>query len=309
MRWEALLFVGFWAATAAAQGDSEQTGSKRLYDKVLAAAIEREGVDVRDEAKLREDHSTWENAWRVESEHYEVRTTQSRAFALDIAQGLDAMLRNFQSILDTDYLPPKKLPIYVFPNLPEYNKFGEQFGQEHSSYMGAFYSTEHPDRAVATYYVHDYTLMRMWITHAAAHQYIAAAFPQTPPLWVGEGLAAYFEMYWGYNYGIDELARLKSVNRWIPVRRLLTEGIKDYEANGHDRWMELGMLFTYLMWEREDTKATIDERGRVSDGPFVGYLRVVLNGGNPRGLAVHSLLTDDLAQLDEDLQAYEFKRR
>ncbi len=309
MRSRALLLVGFCASAAAAPGDSDAVGSKRLYEKVLADAIAREGAAVREKITLREDHSTWESAWRVESRYYEVRTTHSRAFGLEVAQGLDTMLGHFQSILDVDYAPPAKFPIFIFPSLPEYNAFGEQHGQEHSSFMGAFYSLQHPEKAVATYYLRDHTLLQMWITHAAAHQYVAAAFPRQPPLWVDEGLAAYFSLYWAYGYGVAELERIESTNKWIPLRRLLTDDFKEYEGSAHDRWMELGMLFTYLMWEREDTRSSPDERGRPTEGPFVGYIRVVLNGGNPSGLSVHPLLTTGRDQLEIDFRAHEFAAR
>ena len=50
----------------------------------------------------------------------------------------------------------------------------------------------------------------MQITHSALHQFLAAAFPgRTPPTWINEGLAAYFSIYWDYDWGLSEFERLR----------------------------------------------------------------------------------------------------
>ena len=64
---------------------------------------------------------------------------------------------------------------------------------------------------------------------------------QQLPTWVEEGLAAYFTYwFWAYQYGVDELARMQEVGRWVPLQQLLGESVEDYAADEHARFVELG---------------------------------------------------------------------
>ena len=76
------------------------------------------------------------------------------------------------------------------------------------------------------------------------------------------------------------------------------------DADPHACLTELGMLFAYLLAYREDTR-TPEGADR---GPFVDYLRAVLDGRDTHGTAVHALLTERLDELERDFRAFEFPR-
>ena len=82
-----LLVAGALAAHAAVRASRPPSVASSLYDRSLERHIERTQEKLWDSLELWQDHSTWETAWRVRTEHYEVRTTHSRAFGLQLAQG------------------------------------------------------------------------------------------------------------------------------------------------------------------------------------------------------------------------------
>ena len=66
-----LLFLG-----ALVQGTA--ASETELFDRALERCIDRVQNELERSTELWEDHSTWENAWRVRTEHYEVVTTRGR---------------------------------------------------------------------------------------------------------------------------------------------------------------------------------------------------------------------------------------
>ncbi|MFO0981945.1 MAG: hypothetical protein U1E76_09420 [Planctomycetota bacterium] len=277
----------------------------QLYERAVRKTIEQAAELVQRAATLWEDHSTWDHAWQVRTAHYSVRTTHSRYLANDLAQGLEQMLGHFQRLLATSYAPSEPLAILIFPSLTDYNQFGRQFGQ-HSSIYGSFYADEQPERAVATYYTSNTTLLRMWVTHSAAHQFIDHALRKhAAPTWIEEGLASYFALYWDYRFGVQELARMKRANQLLPLENLLASPLEQYGTNPDGRFLELAMWFTYMLQFREDTKSVEHDDGSVS-APFADYLRLQLEGKSTRGHPVEQLLERQLNELDEEFRDFDF---
>ena len=280
--------------------------SAELYGRTVARALASAQIELLGEIDLWEDHSRWENAWEVASEHYRVQTTHSRYLAASLAEGMETMLGHFQSVLGTDWAPSTPVEIWVFPTLAEYNQFGNANGAQHSSMYGSFHATQHGQQPVATMYTANPTLLRMWITHAAVHQFVSGAFPATPSTAISEGLASYFSLYWDPAYAASEHDRVAKGSLFIPLRQLLADPLQSYVQNADDRFMELGTLFSYLLHHREDTRLGPDNEG--FGGSFAAYLRAVLNGRNVTGMPFDDMLAHDLDELEESYRTFAFPR-
>ena len=279
------------------------------YSKALERAIERAERRVEASLVLWEDHTDPANPWRVVSDHYEVVTNHSWAFGKEVSVYLEEMLVQFQSVLGTDFAPAEPFRILVLADLAAYNAFGDQYGAEHSSFLGSFYAAGHPDQVVATYHNTNGPLSRMWITHSAFHQFRAAAFPQaSPPAWLEEGLACYFGSFGDYAYVRSELLRIRSSSHpdaWIPLSKLITDGVASYGDRFHNRMVELAMLFTYLRIFREGTRTVVD--GEVLlEAPFEEYLALWIRGEDPSGHPLHELFTERLDELEQEFKTYAF---
>lgn len=293
-------------AIAAAQDASPpRTPRPSLYEKALRRALEAAQQRALRDVDVHEDHSTWENAWEAKSDHFVVRTTRSYGEGMQLALGLETMLKTMQETLGIDAAPAQPIRVFVLPDRDAYNQFGNQYGAEHSSFYGSFFADQAPERPVAVAWVDNAPWLRMQVTHSVVHAYLAQVWPNDRPTWIDEGLAAYFSLYWDWNWGTAEFERLKQEKQLVPMRALLRDGIAGYTQNTHARLMQLAMLFDYLLRCREDTRtAGPDERGRAS--PFRDYLQALRTGKEPPA-AVERLL-DDPAQLERDLLAFDFTR-
>jgi hypothetical protein len=271
------------------------TNAQRLVQRANELAEGR----MRGKLEIWTDHSTWEKAWVVHTPHFAVRTTRSHGFGLDIATGLEAMLKNFQSTLATDFVPEQPMVVQIYPDVAAYNAFGTTNGDAHSSFYGSFYAPRHAEKPVAVAWDDNLTLLRMQITHSVLHQYIGALHPNAPAAnWVHEGLAAYFSIYWDYGWGLGEFERLGKAGSLVPLRQLFTDGLPAYD---HAHLIELGMLFYYLLRYREDTRS-VD----ATDAPFRDCVNAILLGRDlPAPFA--KVLADPTA-LDQEFRAYTFPR-
>ena len=296
-------FVLF-AALGAPGGASEGAESPGLYVRCLTRSIERAQLELERDAEVWREHTTWEEAVRGRSEHYELRTTRSRGYGAGLARGLDEMLGHFQYLLGTDYLPTAQFQVWVFPTLAEYNTFGGTFA-EHTSFYGSFFAAADVNRPVALLYDTNLVLVRMLATHSALHQYVDHAFSQPLAAWASEGLASYFALFWDTSYGPSELRRILAAEQtqFVPLRDLLTTAVSGYPNRPQSRLIELGMLFVYLLAEREDTRT--DMRGGVEvQAPFAEYLRALVRGQDVTGDAVHRLLFERTDELERDFRAF-----
>jgi len=302
-----LLALAALAAVAAVRGGPADDAPDSPYERALRKSVRRAQLELQRELDLWEDHSSWDDPWIARSEHYEVRTTHSRGLARDLARGLDQMLGFFQSVLRRRYTPDAPFQVHVFPGLAEYNEFGTQHGAEHSSFYGSFFASAAPGQPVATYFVENRVLLRMWVTHGATHQFVAAAFGSEGPPWISEGLAAYFALYWDNAYGPAELERISAQGGDIPLGELLAAPEARYTDRPHERLVQLGMLFTYLLSFRDDTRLVYDGEELVS-APFADYVVAVLRSQNVEANPVHELFTVDLEALELDFRGFEFPR-
>ena len=275
------------------------------YERVLDASVQRAQLRFEKGRVLHSEHSTWEDPWIVETHHYVVTNTRNYATGLAIADGLEKMLPSFQHVLGTTYVPADPFPIYLFPDLAMYNQFGNDHSDERSSIAGSFYAASHPARPVASMPGVNLAQTKMWITHAAAQQFIDHAFPAAPPTWINEGLGAYFSLYWDNTYGPRELERLVEKNRYIPLQDLVAARVGQYAPNAHDRFMELGMLFTYLLHYRPDTRMAPAGEPE-SPESFASFLRATLRGEDVEEHPFWDYLVRHIKDLERDFRDCEF---
>ncbi|MFG0316067.1 MAG: hypothetical protein ACF8XB_02245 [Planctomycetota bacterium JB042] len=276
-------------------------------DRALGGAIEDAQDDLMATRPAYRDHSTWEDPWVVESNHYVVRTVHSRHLGVDIGRSLDLALGWFQEFLGTDWTPSEKLHVHIYPTLAAFNQLGQDINaDEHSSFYGAYYASQHADRPLAVMYHGNRTFLKMQATHAALHQFVAGAFNQAPPYWVSEGLASYFAHYWNYAYLRSEHRRLADGDRFVPLRTLTRADAAAFLENPHDMLMELAALFNYLLHRRPDTMEVKDEDGELIQAPFRDLLRGAVRGRNLVLDPTYLSLVGRLPQIEADFRAYVF---
>jgi hypothetical protein len=287
---------------------SQEADRHHGYEAAVRAGLAQAQAAMERSVVVAEDHSAWDKAWEVSSAHYTVRTTHSHWLASQLASGLDRMLQHFTSILAPAFQPGERFIVHVFPDIALYNSFGEQFGAHHSSIYGSFFAAGSAPPVVAAIQDPNITRLQMAVTHSAYHQFAARAFPgQTIAAWIDEGLASYFSLYWAPEYGIDEHRRLLETDKFVPLPRLLGANVDAYGDNAHDRFMELGMLFTWLLHYREDTRLPAEAERAENPGRFASYLRTVLRGQRVQDKAMVDLV-NDRASLEAGFRAEKFGR-
>jgi hypothetical protein len=282
-------------------------GNEEAIARALDRALERSQARLRERVELVDDHSTWEQAWEIGSENFNVKTPMNWYIGARLGRDLDAMLEHFRKLTRSNWRPQVPLPIYLFPNLGDYNTFGNDFGEHHSSVLGSFYATSHPERPVTMYFHVNPYYLGMWATHSAFHQFVAQAFTTTPPTWFEEGLAAYFSIYyWDTAYGVGEFERIVRDGSFLPLSQLMREGVDAYPADPQTRFVELAMLFNYLLNYREDTRTQTNENGDILLAPAADFVADVLAGRDVSWNPVQELVSVRLAELEADLKAYDF---
>jgi hypothetical protein len=145
----------------------------------------------------------------------------------------------------------------------------------------------------------------MWVTHSATHQYLEQTFGNAMPTWVSEGLASYFALYWDWEYGKRELRRLIDAGRLVPLRRLVAEPLPAYVGSADARFIELGMLFHFLLNYCEGTK--LGAAGDPDDGPFLQFLRASVRGQDTSKLVFVQTVEEAAELLEEDFKDCAFE--
>jgi hypothetical protein len=289
--------------TVAASAEA-QTAAPRVTD-VVQRAIDRTHRGICKDLDVWQDHSQWENAWVARTPHFTVRTTKSHALARELGTGLEVMLGHFRDTLGVDHVPAQPFAVFVFATIAEYNAFGNANGQEHSSFYGSFHAVAHAESPVAAVWHENPILLRMQVTHSVVHQWLHSAFPgRTLPVWLDEGLAAYFTTFWDQAWSLAEYRRLRSEGRLVKLDRILGDGIAAYGLDTHARFVALGQFFHWMLRHRDDTR-TSPPGAEPAKAPFRDHVVALLNGTPPLDPAVERLLADR-AKLAAEFAAFEF---
>lgn len=293
-----------WLALALALLPQDHTPSA-AYQRVVGAALARAQTKLEAGLVLEVDHSSWDDPWIVRTPRYEVRTTKSRGQAATLAKSLEFMHAEFEKLLGPAPAREERHRVWVVPDLAAYNQLGDAHGGDHSSVLGSFFAPDHPERPVIAMQSSNATLLGMWVTHSAAHQYVQAAFGERAPTWVSEGLASYFALYWDWSYGARELARLRTARRLVPLATLLQENLPAYRQAPDVRFIQLGMLFHFLLNSCEATRDGVD--GDPATGPFREFLRRAVRGEDTRETDLALTLEEALDLVEEEFLAHEFE--
>jgi len=278
------------------------------YRRVVARALERTEADLMAAARFDVDHSRWEDPWVVVTEHYEVRSTRSYSQARTIADSSEFLRREFVKLLGEGRGGrTARQAIWIFPNIGDYNRFGNANGAEHSSMHGSYYASGDAAQPVATYENGNPTLLGMWITHSAVHQFLEQSFGAQRDTWIDEGLASYFSLFWDWRYGALELERIQKTRAFIPLARLVREPIQAYVGQAQERFIELGMLFHFLLNSCEATKNGAS--GDPSTGPFQEFLRAAVRGQDVSGTEFMRAFEEAGELLEEDFKEFDFAKQ
>ena len=275
-----------------------------LYRRVVDKAVERVQGELVSAAKFEVDHSRFEDPWIVTTEHYEVKATVSYAQTKKLADGLEFVRGEMVKLLGPGRNQPARSKVWIFPTMGDYNRFGQGNGAEHSSLLGGFYSTQNAEHPVASYQNGNDFQVGMWITHGAVHQFLEESFGQQVEVWVDEGLASYFALFWDWSFGAHELARLQQTRRFVPLEHLVRDPIQAYAANPDDRFIELGMLFHYLLNFAEGARN--GATGDPATGPFQEFLRAAVRGQDTSQLEFVQTFEEAAALLEEDFKKFDF---
>jgi hypothetical protein len=286
---------------------SPATKPADLYRRAVARALTRAQAELVAGAKLDVDHSRWEDPWVVVTEHYEVRSTRSYAQARSIADSSEFLRGEMVRLLGEGRGGrTAKQPIWIFPTLAAYKVFGQANGAEHSSMWGSYYASGDPALPVATYDNGDPTQVGMWVTHSAVHQFLEQSFGTQREVWVDEGLASYFALFWNWTYGAQELERLEQTRAFLPLARLVREPLQGYLDKTHERFIELGMLFQYLLHSCDATKN--GAAGDPATGPFQEFLRLAVRGQDVSDTEFVASF-EATALLEEDFKNFDFAKQ
>jgi len=281
-------------------------GNDGAYQRVVTRAFERAQTELVAGISFDVDHSRWEDPWVVTTAHYEVRATRSYLQTARYAKELEYMRGEFVKLLGEGQVPSKPLPVWILPNMSDYNRFGNDNGAEHSSLLGGFYSFQHPERPVVAYQNGNATLLGMWLTHAAVHQFLEQSFGTQSTLWVDEGLASYFALYWDWAFGANELDRIEGLRTYLSLEHLVSDPIELYKRLPDDRFIQLGMLFRFLRDECEATRN--GATGDPATGPFQEFLRAAVRGEPIEETEFAQTLDEASALLEDDFKAFDFPK-
>lgn len=277
-----------------------------VYRRVVARAVERAQKELLSGIDFEVDHSRWEDPWVVTTPHFELRTTHSYGQAAEISRSLEFLHAEWVRLLGEGRTPAGPRRLWIFPNIADYNRFGNEVGAEHSSLIGCFYADQHAEQPIATYQNGNPTLLGMWVTHAAVHQFLAQSFGPQSLTWVDEGLAAYFSLFWDWEYGARELERIEKTS-FVPLERLVRDPIQAYATRPDDRFIELGMLFHFLLNSCEATRN--GATGDPTTGPFQEFLRAAVRGQDVSASEFLQTFEEAAALLEEDFKNFDFAQR
>ena len=275
----------------------------------LDAVLDREQRRIEASCDLFEDHSSWENAWECRSEHYLVRTTHSYGLAKAVADGQEVMLGHFRRLFGNGVERESPFVIHVREDVAAYNEAGEEFGAEHSSFYGSFHAATAPGSPVEVVHHPNRTWLQMQITHSTLHQWLHGAHPGvTLPAWLEEGLAAYFSLYWDPAWGASELARIRDAGRALDLRLLGMTSMPSDPSAAQEFLIQIGMLFTWLMDHREDTRVTREPDGSVTGGTFRQAIVDLLAGESANEVLRTITALGPIEDVLAEFRAYDFGR-
>lgn len=292
-----LLLLGLtWAPATGEGGDP--------YRRIVSKALGRAQTALLDSTRIAVDHSRWEDPWIVTTEHYEVRATKSYIQTRRLADDLESMRSEFVRLLgEGSAAPMGKSKVWIISGMPNYNRFGEQIGDDHSSLLGSFYSTQDAELPVVA--LQHESMLWLWVMHSATHQFLQQSFGPQRHVWIDEGLASYFSLLWNLGWAAQRLEQIERGPAYTSLQRLVRDPLQAYPNPPDDRFIQLGMLFHYLLTFCDATRN--GATGDPDTGPFQEFLRAAVRGQDVSGFEFMQTFEEAAQLLEEDFKSFEFQ--
>ncbi len=156
-------------------------------------------------------HSRWDSAFQEQTEHYDIRTNESEAFAKELARLIEKTYAECKELYGgkEPTLPGKeRMTLYAFGTYEDYRRHCTETKHEAQLQAAGFASSD--SNVVAGWDKTDNRQQFLQtMSHEAAHLYYFRIAPSArPPSWYAEGLATQLEGFqWdGKEYAFDRLS-------------------------------------------------------------------------------------------------------
>lgn len=149
---------------------------KKLYTPT--GIINKPGADT--------EKLSWDQHCTKESDHYIVKTNLSEDALNDIVYVMECLYYNHKKNFNVTKEPTHKLPVYVCRTRQGYNANGGPGGSG-----GVFMGGGRGGRKLMTFYQPPGTTGVL--LHEGTHQFVSIVMNISPPIWVNEGLATFYE--------------------------------------------------------------------------------------------------------------------
>jgi hypothetical protein len=128
----------------------------------------------------------------AETDHYRISSETSQAEADEVAKIMEACLVQYNSVFHFDLAKlPGKLTVKIFKDVDSFNAYlGTLVGETRTDFVFVAYSD--PTRSELLAFTQESSLFLPSLIHQGCIQFIKA-FVANPPVWLREGVAAYFE--------------------------------------------------------------------------------------------------------------------
>ncbi len=218
-----ILFVAAFHPTCFAQAKNKQP-------KQIGALLDQPGAI--------KGQRSWENAWRLETRNFVVRSNISPEATREIGRVMEALLYNFNRMFNADI--PQKISVLVPRNRSQFEQI-----RTVSKGVKGWFSTRSGGQIVTYYQPQKGSRTTDVLLHEGTHMVVMLALTdlRPPDVWVNEGIAVYFEAS-EFNktdlvIGKKPKKRLLMVKKLIeeekytPIKKLIQKGQKQFNARDY----------------------------------------------------------------------------
>ena len=322
-------------ASSSARGAPRSPASEGSLDDALRAraadrsASSAEGSTLRSPRALIIDEEPWTYAGRegrvITTPHFRLHTTVTRSLLLERAPNfIEIALASYRTVLGELPEPGARLDTFLMGSRPQWESITRAVaGEQSETYLriprggfalggkGVYYDIGPRDTLSIA-------------AHEGWHQYTQSTFKQPLPLWLEEGIAAYFEGFrwdrndntmpvflpWSNPQRFDVLRKAHAEDRLIPLSRLLVSRPQDLIAHTDGRaltYYAQVWALAHFLHEGEGSKYRADLERLLQDAASGDMARVVSERVGPRAArrSIYRRIGDAVfrAYFTEDLDA------
>lgn len=134
----------------------------------------------------------WAQAFQEKSQHFTVITNTSKELCKQMSQALEQQYRDFVYRFQIAKEPKEPLPVKVFAEKAEFQKYNLENKKSTSDHVAGFYDPN--KKEIVLFWSDDPEDVLSTLYHETTHYFIDLyAFRGNAPMWMNEGLAVYFE--------------------------------------------------------------------------------------------------------------------